>query len=103
AAGFIGSHLSQRFLSSGHEVVGVDNFVTGSQENIAGYLENPRFSFRQHDVVSPLEVDGPLDWIMHFACPASPPKYLAYPIETLRVSAEGTYHLLELALRKKAQ
>jgi dTDP-glucose 4,6-dehydratase len=103
AAGFIGSHLSLRLLQDGHEVVGVDNFVTGIRDNLTDKSNDPRFSFVEHDVVEPIEVSGPLDWVMHFACPASPPKYLEYPIETLRVSSEGTYHLLELARRKNAQ
>jgi nucleoside-diphosphate-sugar epimerase len=103
AAGFIGSHLSARFLSEGHEVVAVDNFVTGSRDNLVENQKNSRFTVIEHDAIAPLKLDGDLDWVMHFACPASPPKYLAYPVETLRVSAEGTYHLLELAKRKRAQ
>ncbi|HKQ69127.1 MAG TPA: NAD-dependent epimerase/dehydratase family protein, partial [Polyangiaceae bacterium] len=103
AAGFIGSHLSRRFLAEGHEVVGVDNFLTGSRENVAPLLDNPRFRLIEHDAISPLQVDGKIDWVMHFACPASPPKYLAHPIATMRISAEGTFHLLELAEKKGAQ
>ena len=103
AAGFVGSHLSARLLRDGHEVIGVDNFLTGSRENLSDKIENPRFTFIEADVINPVDVSGDLDWVMHFACPASPPKYLARPVETLRVSAEGTYHLLELAERKKAQ
>jgi dTDP-glucose 4,6-dehydratase len=90
-------------LQEGHEVVGVDNFVTGTRENLTDKANDPRFSFIEHDAIEPLDVSGHLDWVMHFACPASPPKYLAYPIETLRVSSEGTYHLLELARRKSAR
>lgn len=103
AAGFIGSHLGARLLAEGHTVVGVDNFITGSRDNLADKKNEARFSFQEHDVIQPFDVSGEIDWVMHFACPASPPKYLAYPIETLRVSSEGTYHLLELARRKKAQ
>jgi dTDP-glucose 4,6-dehydratase len=103
AAGFIGSHLCSRFLSEGHEVIGVDNFVTGSRENVEPYADNPRFTMIEQDASLPIKITGPLDWAMHFACPASPPKYLAYPVETLRISSEGTYHLLELAKRKGAQ
>jgi dTDP-glucose 4,6-dehydratase len=103
AAGFIGSHLSARLLAEGNEVIGVDNFLTGSRENLTENLRNPRFSFIEQDATLPLEVPGSIDWVLHFACPASPPKYLAYPIETMRVSSEGTYNLLELARRKKAQ
>jgi nucleoside-diphosphate-sugar epimerase len=103
AAGFIGSHLSARLLADGHEVVGVDNFITGTRDNLEDRVNEPRFTFVEHDAVDPLDLAGNLDWVMHFACPASPPKYLANPIETLRVSSEGTYHLLELARRKNAQ
>lgn len=103
AAGFIGSHLGSRLLGDGHELVGIDNFITGSRENLADKANHPRFTFVEHDAIDPIDVSGDVDWVMHFACPASPPKYLANPIETLRVSSEGTYHLLELARRKNAQ
>ena len=89
-AGFIGSHLSRRFIAEGHHVVVVDNLMTGSRENVAPLLDNPRFEFVERDATFPFEVDGAVDWVMHFACPASPPKYLAFPIETMRISAEGT-------------
>ena len=102
AAGFIGSHLSERFIEQGHEVIGVDNFITGTWQNLSGYLNHPRFTFVVADVVKPMDVEGPLDWILHFASPASPPKYQRHPIETLRSNAEGTYHLLDLAHRKMA-
>jgi dTDP-glucose 4,6-dehydratase len=102
-AGFIGSHLSARLLRDGHDVIGVDNFVTGSRENLVDKGKNSHFSFVEHDVIEKIDFSEDIDWVMHFACPASPPKYLANPIETLRVSAEGTYHLLELAKRKNAQ
>ena len=102
-AGFIGSHLSRRFIAEGHHVVVVDNLMTGSRENVAPLLDNPRFEFVERDATFPFEIDGAVDWVMHFACPASPPKYLAFPIETMRISAEGTYHLLELAEKKKAK
>ena len=102
AAGFIGRHLSERFIGQGHEVIGVDNFITGAWQNLSGFLNHPRFSFIVADVVKPLNVEGPIDWILHFASPASPPKYQRHPIETLRSNAEGTYHLLDLAHRKLA-
>src|SRR5882672_3840865 len=86
AAGFIGSHLSRRFLADGYEVVGVDNLLTGSRDNVAALLSDKRFSLLERDATLPLEIDGPLDWVMHFACPASPPKYLAHPIQTMRIS-----------------
>src|SRR5258708_23343019 len=90
-AGFIGSHLTDRFLSDGHELIAVDNLCTGRLSNLAAAQLNPRFCFLNHDVTQPLEIDGALDWILHFASPASPPKYLSIPIETLRVNNEGTY------------
>ena len=102
AAGFIGSHLADRFLRQGDEVVGVDNFATGRRENLALQLDHPDALFLEHDVSEPLAVDGPLDWILHFASPASPPKYHALAIETLRVNSEGTRLLLELAVQKRA-
>jgi len=102
AAGFIGSHLTDRLLAEGHEVIGVDSLITGRADNLAHLEGHPRFKFLRRDVTEPLEITGPLDWVMHFASPASPPKYLAEPIKTLRVNAEGTYHLLELAREKGA-
>ena len=99
-AGFIGSHLVSRFLADGHQVLAVDNFATGRAVNLAWALRKPGFELREHDVIQPLTVTGGLDWVMHFASPASPPKYLERPIETLRVNSEGTYNLLELARRE---
>ena len=105
AAGFIGSHLTERLLREGHRVVGVDNFITGRPENLDHIKDNPSFQFVEADVVRPLELNGEydFDWVMHFASPASPPKYCQYPVETLRVNSEGTFHLLELACRKEAK
>jgi nucleoside-diphosphate-sugar epimerase len=103
AAGFIGSNLADRLLKTGHEVIGADNFITGQERNIQLLSTYPRFKFLNHDVINPLEIESSLDWVMHFASPASPPKYLKYPMETLRVNSEGTYHLLELAKQKNAQ
>ena len=98
AAGFIGSNLSERLLDDGHEVVGVDNFVTGRRENLSSLQGRRGFSFVEADVAEPLPAPTSRpDWILHFASPASPPKYLAAPTETLRVNAEGTRHLLDLA------
>jgi len=102
AAGFIGSHLTDRLIQEGHTVIGVDSMITGRDENLGHLDGHPHFRFVKHDVTTPIELDGPLDWVMHFASPASPPKYLQAPIETLRVNAEGTFHLLELARIKGA-
>ena len=103
AAGFLGSNLSHRLLDSGHEVLGVDNFTTGCRVNVAALEKKPSFHFEERDVIDGVPVEGALDWVMHFACPASPPKYLARPIETMRVMSEGTHHLLELCRAKRAK
>lgn len=102
-AGFLGSHLAERLLGEGHEVVGVDNLSTGQSRNLERLGRYPRFTFLRADASRPLEVEGPLDWVLHFASPASPPRYLRLPIETLLVNAEGTRHLLDLSLRKGAR
>jgi dTDP-glucose 4,6-dehydratase len=96
-AGFIGSHLCERFLDRGDEVVCFDNLITGSLENVAHLRKNPRFEFRHHDVSHPLELDGPVDNVLHFASPASPVDYLKYPIQTLKVGSLGTHNTLGLA------
>ncbi|MEK6815885.1 MAG: UDP-glucuronic acid decarboxylase family protein [Nitrospirota bacterium] len=100
-AGFIGSHLADRFLADGHEVIGMDNFITGDVANIA-HIRNPRFSFVQYDVTNYIYVDGPLDAILHFASPASPIDYLEFPIQTLKVGSLGTHKALGLAKAKGA-
>jgi dTDP-glucose 4,6-dehydratase len=102
-AGFVGSHLSERFLAEGHEVVCVDNLLTGHRRNIAHLLDNPRFSFVEHNVSEPIAVDGPVDNILHFASPASPADYLAHPIATLKVGSLGTHNALGLAKAKDAR
>ncbi len=103
AAGFIGSHLTGKFLARGHSVIAADNLSTGREVNLAGFRGQPGFTFIQHDVVEPIDISGELDWVMHFASPASPPKYLSLSLQTLRVNSEGTYQLLELARRKRAR
>lgn len=101
-AGFIGSHLCDYALAHGHDVVCVDNFITGNRKNIAHLVGNEHFRVIEHDVTMPLSIDGNLDAILHFASPASPPDYLAHPFETLMVGSFATHHLCELAHRKNA-
>ncbi|WAM33649.1 UDP-glucuronic acid decarboxylase family protein [Caldicellulosiruptor morganii] len=103
ACGFIGSNLVERLLTEGHRVIGVDNLITGRIENIEEFLNTSNFTFMNHDVIEPIDIEEELDWIVHLASPASPPKYLKYPVETMRVNSEGTLHLLELARRKGAK
>lgn len=102
-AGFIGSHLCERFLQAGDEVICVDNFITGNADNIAHLFSNPRFSFIPQDVTNYIYVKGPLDAILHFASPASPIDYLELPIQTLKVGSLGTHKALGLAKEKKAR
>jgi dTDP-glucose 4,6-dehydratase len=101
-AGFIGSHLCESFLSQGHEVLCMDNYSTGAKENIAPFLKNPRFRFIDHNISRYIEVQEPLDFILHFASPASPVDYLELPIPTLKVGALGTHNTLGLAKAKDA-
>jgi nucleoside-diphosphate-sugar epimerase len=96
-AGFVGSHLCERLLAGGHEVICIDNLSTGRRQNIAGLCEHPGFTYLIHDVVEPLPLLPRLDWIYHLASPASPQAYQRNPIATLRVNSEGTRHLLNLA------
>ena len=103
AAGFLGSHLSDRFLAEGHSVVGLDNFITGNPDNIAHLMANPRFEFINHNISTYTYVAGPLDGVLHFASPASPVDYLEYPIATLKVGALGTHNALGLAKAKGAR
>jgi dTDP-glucose 4,6-dehydratase len=102
-AGFIGSHLCERFLALGHEVVCVDNIITGALANIEHLQSNARFSFIHHDVSHPLELDEAVDNVLHFASPASPVDYLKYPIQTLKVGSLGTHNTLGLAKAKGAR
>lgn len=103
AAGFLGSHLTDRLLVEGHEVVGMDNFITGSEKNLSHLADHPRFSFVRHDVSQYIKLDGPLDGVLHFASPASPIDYLKFPIQTLKVGSLGTHNSLGLAKAKGAR
>jgi len=103
AAGFLGSHLTDRLLSDGHSVVGVDNLSTGERDNLAHLAGEPRFSFAEQDITRPFTVEGPVDSVLHLASPASPKDYLEHPIETLDVGSLGTRRMLELALSKGAR
>jgi dTDP-glucose 4,6-dehydratase len=103
AAGFLGSHLCDRLLAEGHRVVGMDNFLTGNPANIAHLRKHPSFQFVLHDVANFVEVQGPLDGVLHFASPASPVDYLDYPIQTLKVGSLGTHKALGLSRAKGAR
>lgn len=102
-AGFLGSHLCDRFLAEGFEVIALDNLITGNTDNIAHLAGNPKFKFVLHDVSNYIFIDGPIDFILHFASPASPGDYLKYPIQTLKVGALGTHNALGLARGKGAR
>jgi len=103
AAGFLGSHLCDKFLNEGYYVIGMDNFITGDVKNIVHLKNNPQFDFIEHDVTCFVNVEGGLDYILHFASPASPIDYLKIPIQTLKVGSLGTHNLLGLAKSKKAR
>lgn len=103
AAGFLGSHLCDRFIKEGFRVVAMDNLITGDLKNIEHLFKLPEFEFYHHDVTKFVHVPGKLDYILHFASPASPIDYLKIPIQTLKVGSLGTHNLLGLALEKKAR
>ena len=103
AAGFIGSHLCDRIIREGFRVIGMDNLITGDIKNIEHLFKLPQFEFYQHDVTKFVHVPGTLDYILHFASPASPIDYLKIPIQTLKVGSLGTHNLLGLAKEKKAR
>jgi dTDP-glucose 4,6-dehydratase len=103
AAGFLGSHLCDRFIAEGYQVVGMDNLITGNIKNIEHLFPLQQFEFYNHDVSNYVHVSGQLDYILHFASPASPIDYLKIPIQTLKVGSLGTHNLLGLAKEKKAR
>src|SRR6187401_1475868 len=102
AAGFIGSHLCEMLLQRGHSVVGIDNLLTGDLHNIA-HLRDRDFEFIRHDVTRYIDVDGPVDYVLHWASPASPIDYLELPIQTMKVGSLGTHNALGLAKAKSAR
>lgn len=101
-AGFIGSHLCDRFISEGHQVVAIDNLITGRLTNVQHLVDEPGFEFIEHDVSKHITVDGPVNVVMHFASPASPKSYTEFPIQTLKVGGLGTHNSLGLAKAKDA-
>ncbi len=103
AAGFLGSHLCDRFINEGFHVIGMDNFITGDKKNLEHLESDPNFEFIEHDVTEFIKIEGNLDYILHFASPASPIDYLKIPIQTLKVGSLGTHNLLGLAKAKKAR
>jgi dTDP-glucose 4,6-dehydratase len=103
AAGFLGSHLAERFLREGHEVVGIDNFITGSRDNSEILASFDAFSLIEHDISESIFLDGDFDGVLHFASPASPVDYLEFPIQTLKVGSRGTHNALGIAMAKKAR
>lgn len=103
AAGFLGSHLCDRFIKEGYHVIGMDNLITGDMRNVEHLMKLEQFEFYHHDVSKYVHVPGSLKYILHFASPASPIDYLKIPIQTLKVSSLGTHNLLGLALAKKAR
>ena len=103
AAGFLGSHLCDRFIREGYEVVGMDNLITGDMRNIAHLQSLPEFTFVHHDVSTHIHFNGHLDFLLHFASPASPIDYLKIPIQTLKVGSLGTHNCLGLAMAKGAR
>lgn len=103
AAGFLGSHLCDKFIREGNEVIGMDNFLTGTEANISHLFKLKEFSFYHHDVTKFVHVPGQIDYILHFASPASPVDYLEMPIQTLKVGSLGTHNLLGLAKIKRAR
>ena len=102
-AGFLGSHLCEKLLAEGNRVICVDNLITGRRENIAHLEGRDDFRFVLHDVSTPFHLDGPIDYVLHFASPASPIDYLELPIQTLKVGSLGTHNSLGLAKSKRSR
>ncbi|MDA9760498.1 SDR family oxidoreductase [Flavobacteriaceae bacterium] len=103
AAGFLGSHLCDRFIAEEFHVIGMDNYITGDQDNIEHLFEHPNFEFIEHDITNHIDIAQTIDYILHFASPASPIDYLKIPIQTLKVGSLGTHNLLGLAKAKNAR
>lgn len=103
AAGFLGSHLCDKFINEGFYVIGMDNYITGDKKNLSHLSDNPNFKFIEHDITEFIEIEGDLHYILHFASPASPIDYLKIPIQTLKVGSLGTHNLLGLAKAKNAR
>ena len=103
SAGFLGSHLCDYFLSKNYKVLGLDNFITGSEKNLSHLQSNPDFIFKKIDITHDFKIDDSIDYILHFASPASPIDYLKIPLETLRVGSLGTESILKIALKNKAR
>lgn len=103
AAGFLGSHLCDKFINEGFQVIGMDNYITGDRKNIEHLFKHPNFKFIEHDITEFIKIEGNLDYILHFASPASPIDYLKIPIQTLKVGSLGTHNLLGLAKQKNAR
>jgi len=102
-AGFIGSNLSDLLIKEGHTIICMDNLITGKKDNIRHLLENPNFEFIEHDVTKYIDIDGKIDYVLHFASPASPVDYLKYPIKTLKVGSLGTHNALGVAKEHNAK
>ncbi|MDG2356687.1 MAG: SDR family oxidoreductase [Polaribacter sp.] len=103
AAGFLGSHLCDRFIGEGFQVIGIDNYITGDQKNIQHLFNHPNFEFIEHDITNHINIAQTIDYVLHFASPASPIDYLKIPIQTLKVGSLGTHNLLGLAKAKNAR
>jgi len=102
-AGFLASHLTDRLLGQGHQVIGVDNYITGRRENVAHLEGNKNYKLVEGDVIEPMKIDGEIDRIFHMASPASPIGYVRHQVATLKVNSAGTWNMLELAEVKKAR